>query len=45
MFFLPAPSLGELYKLKVSHDGSGPGADWRPELFEVGCLPSKAGRR
>uniref|UniRef100_A0A061RZ32 Lipoxygenase homology domain-containing protein 1 isoform x1 n=1 Tax=Tetraselmis sp. GSL018 TaxID=582737 RepID=A0A061RZ32_9CHLO len=35
VFFMEAPSLGELHKLSVSHDGSGFGADWRPEMFEV----------
>lgn len=38
VFFVKAPSLGELYKVKVSHDGSGLGADWRPAMFEVRCL-------
>eukprot|EP00192_Tetraselmis_astigmatica_P001671 CAMPEP_0117649218 /NCGR_PEP_ID=MMETSP0804-20121206/848_1 /TAXON_ID=1074897 /ORGANISM="Tetraselmis astigmatica, Strain CCMP880" /LENGTH=2962 /DNA_ID=CAMNT_0005454927 /DNA_START=54 /DNA_END=8942 /DNA_ORIENTATION=- len=40
VFFMAAPTLGELYKIKVCHDGSGAGADWRPTLFEVSDLNS-----
>jgi hypothetical protein len=35
VFKLVTPNLGNITKLNISHDGSGPGAGWYCESIEV----------
>jgi len=40
-FKLATPNIGEITKINISHDGSGPGAGWYCESVEVLNLANK----